>query len=142
MTTFSLCIHVLSAVVIIINSLILFVPALLTTLLSAMFDGNGIGLAMIAMGAAMLAAGVFIFKAGVTGAHLIQTDAQLYRSQEIRAYLLAAAIAALCLLVLFVFNSFSVNEVFKYGFGFELIANALLLVLNLIGLALMLAKTP
>jgi len=140
MKTFSLCIHILSAIIIVVDSLILLVPALLMAALSAMFHGNGIGLFMILSGFAMLAAGVYIFKTGMQDANLIQTDVLLYRSNEIRLYLLAAVIFALSLFALFLFNSFSVAEVSKYGYSMFLAIDGTMLVLNLVGLALVVTR--
>ena len=133
---FNLCIHSVSGVVIVVNSLILLTLALTMALLSVMFHGNGIGLMMILSGVAMLVAGIKIFKTGIADARLMETDLLLYRSQEIRMYLIAAVIFVLSLLVLFLFNSFSVEEVFKYGYGFELFINGGLLILTVVGLVL------
>ena len=140
MKTLSLCIHILSAVVIIINSLVFLAPSLLIALTSALFDGNAIGLIMIALGIAMLVAGITIFRTGLSDAQLIETDVLLYRSNEIRIYLIAAAVFALCLVILLLYNSFSVEEVFKYGFGFFLYIFVPMLIINLVGLALTMTK--
>jgi len=73
-------------------------------------------------------------------ANLIQTDVLLYRSNEIRLYLLAAVIFALSLFALFLFNSFSVAEVSKYGYSMFLAIDGTMLVLNLVGLALVVTR--
>ena len=117
MRVFNLIVHILTAVVMIGNGAILFVSSLLLIIAAGLFHGNASGLIMAAGAIVVLVAGVMTIKTAFADSSLLQVDKAAYVAQETKLALVAIAFTAVATLVLLLFNSFSVSDVFEYGFG-------------------------
>lgn len=116
MKTFNLIVHVLTAIVLVVNGLILFFPAVLTSFLAGLFDGGVGGIIMLAASILLVAVGVITAKTTLSGAALIVADPLSYRAQELKLVLYALTLSGLGLLVLLAFHQFSVAKIIEYGF--------------------------
>ena len=116
MRTFNLVVHVLTAIVLIVNGLVLFLPAALTSFLAALFEGNLSGIIMLAASALLIFVGVITIKTAFSDAALIATDPSSYRAQELKLVLYALVLSGLGLIVLLAFHQFSVAQIAEYGF--------------------------
>lgn len=132
MRTFNIVVHVLTAIVLILNGLVLFLPAIMTSFLSAIFEGNLSGIIMLAASILLIAVGVITAKTAFSCAALIATDPSSYRAQELKLVLYALALSGLGLLVILAFHQFSVAQVVEYGFMPFFVAYASVASLNLV----------
>lgn len=132
MRLFSLGVHVVTGVIMAGNGILLLLMGLLTAVGAALFNGNVIGIIMLAGALLVLAGAVYTFRVGFTNSSLLQTDPTLYKTQELKLAAIAFAFAALATLVLFIFSAFSIDNVFEYGFGWVLYLMGAVTVLNII----------
>lgn len=140
MSTVCLFVHVITGVALVTSGLFLLVAGLSLGFLSALFDGNAIGLLMVVGGLLMCVGGVRLIKGALANRPLLLTDVQTWRAQELRMSLVPAAVFAFCLFLLFLFNSFRLQEgVFAYGFGSFFYVDCALIAMNLLSAGLALA---
>lgn len=141
MRVFNLGIHIVTAVVMAGNGILLLFAGLMLAVASGLFSGNAIGLIMLAAALLVLYGAIYTFKVGFADSTLLQTDQALYRAQELRLALIAFAFTAAATLVLLTFNSFSISDVFEYGFGWVLYILGAVGALNLVSCVLTLTAT-
>ena len=128
-------VHLISGIAFAILGVFLFLPALFISFLSLIFNGNLIGLIMIAMSAVIIYTAYLCFRNGIKDRTIFDTDPVLYKSNEMRTTLFSILSAMIILFLLFVFNQ-GITDIIKYGFGMFLAAGAVLLIGNLISLVL------
>ena len=116
MKTFNVIVHVLTAIVLVVNGLVLFFPAVMTSFLSAIFEGNLSGIIMLVASILLIGVGVMTAKTAFSDAALLTVDPSAYRTQELKLVLYALVLSGLGLLVLLAFHQFSVDKIAEYGF--------------------------
>ena len=132
MRLFSLGVHVVTGVIMAGNGILLLLMGLLTAIASGLFNGNALGIVMLAGALLVLAGAVYTFRVGFANSSLLQTDPTLYKAQELKLAAIALAFAAVATLVLFIFSAFSINNVLEHGFGWVLYLLGAVAVLNII----------
>ncbi len=136
MRIYNLIVHIITGLILVLNGVVLFFPGLMTTILSAMFHGNGSGLLMILGGAFLNAVGVFSIVMSVINFKAKQNALAQYRVFELLMSGLGIVIAAAGTLVLFAFHQFRFEEIVKYGFEMFLFFFAAVIVGNLVSFVL------
>ena len=136
MRIYNLIVHIVTGFVLVIGGVCLFFPGLMTSILSLMFNGNGISILMLLGGAFLNAAGIFSIVMSVINFKSNGASPAQYKSFELIMSGLAIVLALVCILVLLAFHQFSIKEIFKYGYEMFLFFNAAVIAGNLISLIL------
>ena len=136
MRIYNLIVHIVTGFVLVIGGVCLFFPGLMTSILSLMFNGNGISILMLLGGAFLNAAGIFSLVMSVINFKSNGASPAQYKSFELIMSGLAIVLALVCILVLLAFHQFSIKEIFKYGYEMFLFFNAAVIAGNLISLIL------
>ena len=136
MRIYNLIVHIITGLILVLNGVVLFFPGLMTTILSAMFHGNGSGILMILGGAFLNAVGVFSIVMSVINFKAKQNDLAQYKVFELLMSGLGIVIAAAGTFVLFAFHQFRFEEIVKYGFEMFLFFFAAVIVGNLVSFVL------
>ena len=139
MRIYNLIVHIITGLILVLNGVVLFFPGLMTTILSAMFHGNGSGLLMILGGAFLNAVGIFSIVMSVINFNSKQNDLAQYRQYKVFELLMSGlgiVIAVAGTLVLFAFHQFRFEEIIKYGFEMFLFFFAAVIVGNLVSFVL------
>ena len=136
MKTLNLVVHVATAVVLIGNGILLLLAAILISGISALFNGNFIGLLMMLVAAVFIGVGVATARTAFSIAPLILSDTATYLARELKLALWAVTISSVALFILLAFNSFRVEDVFSYGFGVFFVLLAATMAVNLVAYVL------
>lgn len=136
MRIYNLIVHIVTGFVLVIGGVCLFFPGLMTSILSLMFNGNGISILMLLGGAFLNAAGIFSLVMSVINFKSNGASPAQYKSFELIMSGLAIVLALVCILVLLAFHQFSIKEIFKYGYEMFLFFNAAVIAGNLVSLVL------
>ncbi|MBQ9006429.1 MAG: hypothetical protein IJ092_08655 [Atopobiaceae bacterium] len=134
MKIFNLGVHLVTSGVFFASSFLLLIFTLMLGGIGLMFGGNLMHVFFLAVTLLVGFAGVHLWKGAFANAALFGVDVATYRSAEIRLALIGLAICVVQAIFLLLFNSFSVQEAVKYGYGFVLFIIVGLLALNTVSL--------
>lgn len=130
MKGFNLVVHLVTSGVFMVSCFLLLIFTLMLGGIGLMFGGNLIHLIFLAVTLLVGYAGIHVWRGAFANAALYAVDLAAYRSAEIKLALIGLVICAGQALFLLLFNSFSVQETIKYGYGVVLFAIATLALLN------------